>query len=87
MIVDRNQGLGIQPCASGDVDVSDLVYRTLAGTTTADANEGLGSEIKGISWVWERAALFRSARAGERGGWLRGVAPGDGEREQRRLNF
>lgn len=53
MIVDRNQGLGASPCAPGDIDVSDLVYRTLAGTTTSDTNAGLSSELKGITWVWE----------------------------------
>lgn len=46
-VVDRNQGLAPSPCASGDVDVSDLVYKTLGDTTI------LGSELKDVTWEWE----------------------------------
>lgn len=50
MVVDRNQD---SICSSGDLDASDLVYRTLAGTKIEDENEGLGMNLSGIVWEWE----------------------------------
>lgn len=50
MVVDRNQDSN---CAVGDLDGSDLVYRTLAGTKIEDENGGLGSNLQNISWTWE----------------------------------